>query len=304
VNYRKAPSPTAEVIQLYSPGDVLNFKGFVRGETVNGNNIWLVGALTGGYCWIGAFDNSSVEGLPDLTPATPKPVPAPVTPPVVVAPTPVPAPVVTAPTVPPVTSGGIVSPDGLACVTEWIPAHEDNYQVGNFPEHPEKAVVHQFGAKGIHIGSVINYFKMGLADRQKADPKAGVSSAQFAIEGKRIVQMVKLSDRAYHAGKGGNDFIGIETSPDQDPETIKSVNILLAELAKRGPLTLIKHRDIPGAATECGSLIDLNNYRVPVTTAPPVTAPTAPPVASQSALIASMEEHLAAMEAILSKMKK
>lgn len=70
VYYRKEPKKGAESIQLFAEGDVVDFKGFVRGESVDGNNIWFVGRYTGFYSWSGAYADSGTHDLADLTPAT------------------------------------------------------------------------------------------------------------------------------------------------------------------------------------------------------------------------------------------
>lgn len=306
VNYRKSPSASGELIQLFNPADVLHVKGFIRGESVNGNNIWFVGALTGGYIWSGGVTDGSTNGLPDLTPKAPEPTPAPAPKPAPVIPTPAPAPA-------PVTGPKVVSPDGLECVTEWIPAHPDNYEVGNFPGlATDGGVVHQFGVLGIGINSVISYFQMSLADRIAGElranpnkvPTVGPSSAHFEIEDKRIVQMVSLNDRAYHSGKGGNDWIGIETSPAQSAETIASVNKLLAELYSKGyRIKLWKHKDVPGNATQCGSLIDLNNYHaVPLSNTAPV--PTDTTVKIPVASVALIQKYLKDIDNIIQSFNK
>jgi N-acetylmuramoyl-L-alanine amidase CwlA len=118
-------------------------------------------------------------------------------------------------------------------------------------------VIHQFGTVGIDtLNSTINTFTNPNMER--------VASAHFVVSGNRIVQMVSLDDRAYHAGSVGNDFIGIETDPAQDAATVASTRKLLAALnAKYGyKLQLIRHKDVQGNTTSCGSLIDLARYVV------------------------------------------
>lgn len=73
VYYRKEAKRSGEVIELFDGNEVVNFKGFVRGESIDGNNIWFVGRFTGGYCWSGGFTDSSTKGLPDLTPVVVNP---------------------------------------------------------------------------------------------------------------------------------------------------------------------------------------------------------------------------------------
>jgi hypothetical protein len=99
--------------------------------------------------------------------------------------------------------------------------------------------------------------------------------------------MVSLSDRAYHAYVVGNDYVGIETDPHQDPETIASVNKLQRALKAKYGYTLIpiRHKDVPQCVTNCGALINLDNYQIdapapaptPVPTPTPAPAPTPVP---------------------------
>lgn len=103
----------------------------------------------------------------------------------------------------------------------------------------------------------------------------------------------KAGDRAYHAGPGGNDFIGIEiyVSPTGvDAETFASVVQLIVELQALYGYTfeLIDHRSV--AATSCGADIDVPAFNAAVskavavvpTPAPgaPAPAPVTPPVAT------------------------
>lgn len=246
---RVQPNTDAEISHLLDPGFVFEVKGYVKGQNVDGNDIWFVGKNSGHYVWSGGTNNGSFAGLPNLTAELPPKPPIqgggggvmPVAP---VAPMP-----------PSTPSQGAE----FACVTEYIPAHPDNYQVGSFPDKPVKAVIHQFGTLGVHTyGSTLTYFKMGQDTRNGAGP----SSSHFVISGKNIVQMVSVKNRAYHAGAGGNDFIGIETDPLQDADTIASTRKLLSELSayygKR--LDLILHKKVSGAATQCGNSIDLKKY--------------------------------------------
>lgn len=73
--YRQAPNRGAALLtteaipngELHA-GDVLDFKGFVHGENVDGIDLWFVGRYSGGYAWAGGFSDSSAAGLEDLTP--------------------------------------------------------------------------------------------------------------------------------------------------------------------------------------------------------------------------------------------
>lgn len=68
VNYRTEANRNAQVKQLFAEGEVLDFKGYIHGEAVDGNDIWFVGQYTGGYAWSGGFTDSGVHDLPNLTP--------------------------------------------------------------------------------------------------------------------------------------------------------------------------------------------------------------------------------------------
>lgn len=68
VNELTAPSTkTGKVTRTFAGGSILNFKGYVLGERVNGQNGWLVGT-SGKYFHIGRFTQRDVKGLPNLTP--------------------------------------------------------------------------------------------------------------------------------------------------------------------------------------------------------------------------------------------
>lgn len=77
VNYRKSASTSGELIKEFAADEILDFKGFVRGELYSGNDIWFVGRYTGGYCWSGAFTDTATHDLPDITPVSETPAPTP-----------------------------------------------------------------------------------------------------------------------------------------------------------------------------------------------------------------------------------
>lgn len=267
VNQRSAASSTAALVKTFDADVILDFKGFVHGENVSGNDIWFVGAYSDTYFWSGAFVDTSTNGLSDLSPKpapapapTPQPTPAP-------APKPVPAPE-------PVTVAYTFTPD--FDFVEYVPANINNVELKRFPAQPTHKVIHQFGTPGVDtIGSTLNQF-------QNPNLGAKAVSAHFVVSGKRIVQMVSLKDRAYHAYTVGNDYIGIETDPHQDADTIASVNKLLRAInAKYGyALIPIRHKDVPQCITNCGALINLDNYQIdaPVPAPTPAPAPAPAPV--------------------------
>ncbi len=275
MNYRRTALVAPDnVIRVISAGETLTLKGYVEGMVVDGINTWFVYEQDGttGYVWAGGFKDSGTHDLPNLTPSAPS---TPVTP----TPT-TPAPVDPTPTAPSTPAAYSFTKD-VDCVTEVIPAGLGSFEYGNFPAVPLKAVIHDFGTAGRDtIGSTINTFKL----------KDNIS-AHFVVSGKRIVQMVSIHNRAYHAGPNGNNFIGIETDPVQDADTIASVRTLLGQLeAKIGQnLPLIKHSSI--MATLCGDDVTLGNYNIHIA---PVPTPTVP--ADSDITLASLDQRVTSLE--------
>ena len=68
--YRDRPDDDGNLLQTFVAGETYDFKGYVHGESVDGNDIWFVGRYTGGYVWSGAFDDKGTHDLQDLTEAS------------------------------------------------------------------------------------------------------------------------------------------------------------------------------------------------------------------------------------------
>ena len=267
-NQRTAPNRGASVVKLWDADIILDFKGWVQGEMVDGHDVWFVGAYSDTYFWSGAFTDTTTNGIPNITPIAPAPTPSPAP-----APAPAPAPV---PAPQPVPAKYSFSAD--FDFVEVIPAALANFQMGNFPTAPTHAVIHQFGTPGVDtVSSTINTFTHPALEK--------VASAHFVVSGDRIIQMVSLSDRAYHAGSVGNNYVGIETDPAQDAATIASTRKLLSALNKKYgyTLTLTRHKDVPGNATSCGTLVNLDSYKE-VPAPAPVVPPVAPVVSPEQAI--------------------
>jgi hypothetical protein len=64
----RTSATTAEqnVKAVYNPGQPLHVSGWVTGQFVNGSNVWLAGALSGGFMHISGFADQSTNGLPKL----------------------------------------------------------------------------------------------------------------------------------------------------------------------------------------------------------------------------------------------
>ena len=267
VNQREQPSTAARIIKEWPLDDdpIFNFKGYVIGETVNGNNVWFVGAVSGGYFYSGAFQGGAdTTGLANLTPTTP--VEPPVTPPVE----------------PPVTFVKEVD-----CVTLVAPAHPSNYEVGNFPAMPLGMVLHDFGTDGVDTfaGSMAHF------------AKPNTTAPHFTVSGKNIVQNGKLSWRMYHAGPLGNDKIGIEIDPDVDTniDTKNSVLTLMRQLDEKYKTTFVRYLHSQFMATACGDDVQKANLLIPP------TAPTSPKDDEQDKRLSALE---AAVKALSEKIDK
>jgi hypothetical protein len=72
LNQRAEPNTTATVVRTIQANTVETFDGYVVGEMFAGHDVWYKDAE--GYVWSGAFEDSSVNGLKNLTPPPPAPV--------------------------------------------------------------------------------------------------------------------------------------------------------------------------------------------------------------------------------------
>lgn len=229
VNQRTAPSTTASIIKEWPyDQEPFTFKGYVKGESVNGNNIWFVGGLSGGYFWSGAFvGGSNTTGLSDLS------APAPVPPQPQPAPPPAPSPPVY-----------IDFTKELDVITSVLPAHVTNYELNNFPAQPVGIVIHDFGTDGKDtLQSSLNTFRA-----------ADTTAPHFTVSGSQIIQNGKLSWRMYHAGPQGNVHFGVEVDPDVDtnPTTKASVERLIAALETKLGYKLQRFTHDQFMPTACG----------------------------------------------------
>lgn len=250
VRLRTQPSTSSSIIGVLEGGAKVKPVAYIEAESVSGSNVWF--ALEAGYIHSSGVTDASVRGLSKQS----------------------------APTTPPVDEEPpyVFTPD--FDFVEYKPANTWNMQNGNFPAKPEKIVLHQFDAKALKpsIAGVISHFQ---------NPRPGSpSSAHFVVSGKRIVQMVSLKDRAFHAGTVGNDYIGIEVDPQEDADTVASVKKLILALNKKygKVFAYTKHRDVPGNATLCGADITLEKYAVDETTpvpTPPDPKPETPPTQTE-----------------------
>lgn len=294
VRYRNASNTGATELGVYPAGSEQTFAYWQTGEGVNGNNVWYVTADKANFSWSGGYTSTSKDGLTELVATTPPPT-----------------------TVWPSTPYTFTKAGDF--VTRVEPAHwsnfENQYSVPDatkrkgFPALPTSVVNHQWGAQGAYlISSVINTFK---AVHNNADDRV---SAHFVVNADEIVQMVSLSDRAYHAGADGNGFVGIEIDPfisetvngeltDRAKKIIANVRKVLIFLGQRNAnvaLTNLQHRNVPNTTTSCGSFIQpiepLLNVQ-PVLTPPDVDPdPNPDPIPDYSAQLAALEQQIASLQ--------
>jgi len=70
-NGRSDPSTANPATQQLPPGTLANFKGWINGEVVSGNNVWFQGEFSGDWFWSGGFTDTGTHDLADLNPAVP-----------------------------------------------------------------------------------------------------------------------------------------------------------------------------------------------------------------------------------------
>ena len=251
-----------------SAGAQLAVIGYVKGEEVTpGNDAWYK-TKSGYYVWANAAGDN-IDGLKYLGAMAVPSEPAPIQ-------LPAPTPVEPAPTPKYDFELDFQVINGIT--VEKIPAHWDNYGE-DFPDYPEKAVCHWWNSleKRPDISSPINEFC--YISTQK--------SPHFIVSYDRMIQTVSLKDRAFHAGKGGNDWVGIEIDPlaiEKDAAGGYTARALKIQANVRGLLEALKdkygyklsltlHKDVPGANTDCSDLV-LADFEI----TPPIPADPEPPV--------------------------
>lgn len=74
-NARPTPDRTQPAVadRFIKAGDVGTFDGWIRGEAVEGNNVWFHGAYSGLWFWSGGFTDKGTHDLADMNPAQVQP---------------------------------------------------------------------------------------------------------------------------------------------------------------------------------------------------------------------------------------
>lgn len=239
VNVRSQPRSSAALVRSIDRSTAVLVTEYTIGDKVTSSStgvssdIWYV--VEGGFAWAGGFTEQSIDRLKFHEVVEPE-----------------------APKWP--STGYSFSADFPAITSRVVPADWSNFEneysqpdatkrVG-FPTRPTAVVAHQWGAPGAYtVDSVLNTLKT------RHETSAGRMAPHFVVTETEIIQTVSLAHRAYHAGAGGNDYVGIEIDPLMTPGVIENVKRLLLALRDRNdgvPLEIKYHKDLPGAATSCG----------------------------------------------------
>ncbi|QJD53358.1 endolysin [Arthrobacter phage StevieBAY] len=244
---RKSPDKNSELVKTFNAGEIVQFDGYVLATRPYGDkssNGWFVGQS--GFMHSESFENPMAGTLPNLTSKYFPPVTTP-------APTPTPTPE-------PVKQYSFAK--RWKTSTGVKPAAVENMQRGNFPARPEYLVVHQIDdpsrapANGDWVGSATGWFATPRPDAP--------SSAHFVAQAPHFISVVDTVDRAFHAGKGGNDWLSVEVPPNPDAATIELVKQFQREWRDTMGYTLklTRHKDVPGATTSCGTNIPLDKFSI------------------------------------------
>ena len=63
---RKAPNTSSEVVQNIDGNTIVELKAYIRGEAIDGNDIWFVSKRNEFYLWSGAFTDRDTHDLPEM----------------------------------------------------------------------------------------------------------------------------------------------------------------------------------------------------------------------------------------------
>lgn len=74
-NARNEANTSSGIFQTIDAGSVVNMKGYVKGQNIEGEDRWYVTARSGKYMWFGGFESTSTDGLANLTPTPPQTAP-------------------------------------------------------------------------------------------------------------------------------------------------------------------------------------------------------------------------------------
>lgn len=246
VNVRTAPKSGASLVTSLDRNTTVPVTQYTKGDNVTGSNgittdIWYL--ASGGFAWSGGFTSQAtsdlefVEYQPDPDSEWPD------------------EPYSFEPDLPHITTR-VVPSDWSNFENEWSQPDPANRK--GFPDQPTSVVRHQWGEPGAYsLQSVLNTFQARHEDSgSRVSPHftIGINSAGVV----EIIQNVKLDTRAYHAGAGGNDYVGVEIDPLMTEEIIKAVRLLEAGLQLKYGYRLhgVYHKDLEGASTSCGTYIE------------------------------------------------
>lgn len=285
VNRRLEPNTSKPPIEpQLKAGEVGNFNGWIRGETVSGNNVWFRG-ISGNWFWSGGFTSQSTAGLADLNPApapapTPPPAPAPV-PPKPVEPAPVtPAPPARTPVtkiIPnwdgtaPAENPVYPKPQGAdtialpASITETVSVPSPNGYTQGRPGKPNHIVLHH--TAGTSLTGAVAALSGGN----------GAPTASYVVQDSQLVSMVPEDCAPWTNGRWASNLWSVTfemvnaggTSASgflpPSPDTMETTAWAMARAAVRWgieqPLeygvNVFGHRDVSKSSTACPGSLDM-----------------------------------------------
>ena len=295
VNRRLEPNTQKAPIEpQLGAGEIGNFNGWIRGESVNGNNIWFRG-ISGNWFWSGGFTSQSTDGLADLNAAAPTPTPTPTptpepkpeptpTPTPEPAPTPEPTPEPSGrvpvsqttanwdasspgqnPTYPLPEPGptGVVIPESI---TQRIEAVSVNgYTVGRpDPNGPNHIVLHH--AASTSLSGVINTLR----------GTKGAPTANYAVKDNELVEMVPEQSSAWTNGRWTSNLYSVtfemvnesgsgSTWAPPSAATCETTAWAMARAAQKWKMELplehginvFGHKEVSKSATACPGNLDI-----------------------------------------------
>lgn len=191
IRQRSEPDHMSEMLKTWDANKRFDFGAFTTAGTDpygDGNTLWFKGRYSDTWFHSSGFSDKGTHDLQDMTPVVVSP------PPVVIAPT---------PTAPKYDFPQDIFKVGDIEVTK-IPAHWDNYGE-DFPAAPSGVVWHWWNelTNRPTLESVVNEFCNISTSK----------SPHFIVSDDVVGQVVSLYDRAFHAGPGGNDKVGVEVDP-------------------------------------------------------------------------------------------
>jgi hypothetical protein len=253
VRIRKEPTTASEQLGSYGAGTQVTMQGYVRGQSVEGSDIWFKVVETNNYCHSSGFTDGSTNGLPDLTPVTPPPEPPPVEPepyepkdPEIVN--------ITAEDIPSwITYETAVDTDDTDKTNEEAYIYYKEKYNQDYKYYPIELHAHWWGAPDA------GYTHNGVVEHMKNTKDLSVD---FVVSAKRITNFESLGIVSYTTGARSMYGWTAEIDPVLSEDVYKTVGCLVYIVEKKNPRlageAIRLHKEF--MATSC-SEINVNKVR-------------------------------------------